>query len=800
MTKFSSLIITLFSIIFQFSITSCFLFNKDKIDIDIKEIIKDQLKENLEESNDCLVSKEEARTILQEKYNINPDYIEIDQNIRFILGKCNPILYIPGLYASRMLATINCPVLKKDFLHFVKMRLFCGNTICADESNEYEEYVIFPSVFDSPFQIRVTENINKFTACQGYFYRFYNSRKECPDENCDYSDGIRISFYGGTKKTKNESKCGIKALEDIIYAGKLLPPFVTNKLTEANFYVMIQNYRKMGYVDGFSAAGISYDYRRYINTFKYFDNSFEYLINRLYRNTGKPVIIISHSLGGLYSLNQLVKISPDLVKKIKGFVPIVPPFAGASHLLEAYLYGLGDFDTIINIIDIATLKIEMTKFSESLYFSMAPVVAELRPQPGVMTALQKPEYYPLKLAIEELVQIEKECWDKNCPSEKVLNMTKNYYDIFGEDFPSLADEDCQLDEEQIKIIQNNKNNLSLNFQRKCVTNLYDIINCPFLLYEKDFGHNVPAEKMRELCGIYNSSLLYLIKRNTCEKKSFDEIFNIKLKNKNLKSYIKEEEKTPLDTIFTNNAKYPYNYDEFKILLEEYNSKYSEKYNKVLSKEDFETEEEFQEKGRKSADYVFNNSLFQDLPIPPVDTYIIYGNYHKTDVGFIYDNSNKDKTTFDRDEYLANGGDGTVPNFSTMLTGMKWLYEKKMNKLEQKIKLIEYCSLAGNEGNKYAYNSNTFKDKTFIALTCDCINSDNKSYNNVDCSHAAIPKDSHLIEMIKKEILFDENNLSDFNDDKKKAIKLYKHSFDYEQTCNNALYYFLREDMDQIDWF
>ena len=142
----------------------------------------------------------------------------------------------------------------------------------------------------------------------------------------------------------------------------------------------------------------------------------------------------------------------------------------------------------------------------------------------------------------------------------------------------------------------------------------------------------------------------------------------------------------------------------------------------------------------------------------------------------------------------------MPNFSTMLTGMKWLYEKKMNKLEQKIKLIEYCSLAGNEGNKYAYNSNTFKDKTFIALTCDCINSDNKSYNNVDCSHAAIPKDSHLIEMIKKEILFDENNLSDFNDDKKKAIKLYKHSFDYEQTCNNALYYFLREDMDQIDWF
>ena len=142
-TKFSyisfSVIFILFSTLFQSQIINCFLFNKEKIDIDIKEIIKKEMqKENLEDSNDCLVSKEEARIILQEKYNLNPDYIEIDNNIRFILGKCYPILYLPGLYASRMVATINCPVLKHDFLNFVKMRLFCGNTICEDETNEYE--------------------------------------------------------------------------------------------------------------------------------------------------------------------------------------------------------------------------------------------------------------------------------------------------------------------------------------------------------------------------------------------------------------------------------------------------------------------------------------------------------------------------------------------------------------------------------------------------------------------------------------------------------------------------------------
>ena len=764
-------------LIYSLQIINCHFFKGEKIDINLKEMMKEQMEDlKLGDTNECLVTEDEARTILQEKYNIDPNYINIDKNIRFILGKCYPIIYLPGLYASRMVATINCPIFKKDFLNFVKMRLYCGNTICEDETNEYEEYVIFPSIFDSPFQIRVTENVNKYAACQGYFYSFYNSRTECPEGNCEYSDGIRISFYGGTKKTKHDSKCGIKALEDIIYASNFLPAFITNRLTEANFYVMIQNYRKMGYTDGFSAAGISFDYRRYINTFKFFQNSLEYEINRLYRNTGKPVVIISHSLGGLLAYNEFLKMPSESLKKVKSFVPIVPPFAGASHLLEAYLYGLSDFNTEINIADLINIKVEMHKFSESLYFSMAPVVGELRPQNGLLKALAKPEYSQLKLAIEELINVEKECWDKNCPSEKVKSMTKNYNELFGDDFYSLDEEDCQLDEEEIQNIKNNK--LSLNFARKCVTNLYDILKCPFLLYENDFKYNVPSKHMRDLCGVYNSSLLYL----TGEDKS------------------EEDSKTPLDSLFEGNAKYPYTFNEFNILLEEYNKNFAEKYNKKLTKDDFETEEEFQQKGKKNIEYVQNNSLIQDLPIPPVDTYIVYSNYHNTDIGFIYDNKNKDKSTFDSDEYLGNGGDGTVPNFSTMLTGMKWLYEKKKNNLKQTIKLIEYCSIAGKEGNKYAYNHNNFKDKTFVALTCNCINPDNKSYNNVDCSHAASPKDSYMIDLIKNEIVFDENNLNDFNDDKKKAIKSYDKSFDYEQTCNEALYFLNREDMDPIDWF
>ena len=64
-------------------------------------------------------------------------------------------------------------------------------------------------------------------------------------------------------------------------------------------------------------------------------------------------------------------------------------------------------------------------------------------------------------------------------------------------------------------------------------------------------------------------------------------------------------------------------------------------------------------------------FFKHLPIPPVDTYLVYGNYYVNDVGF--DNSNKNKTRFDDDEYLGSG----VPYFSSLLIGMKLLYDKKL---------------------------------------------------------------------------------------------------------------------------
>ena len=56
--------------------------------------------------DECLMPRKDAKSILKSKYskNINSP----SKELRFILGKCNPVLMIPGIYASKLLVELNC--------------------------------------------------------------------------------------------------------------------------------------------------------------------------------------------------------------------------------------------------------------------------------------------------------------------------------------------------------------------------------------------------------------------------------------------------------------------------------------------------------------------------------------------------------------------------------------------------------------------------------------------------------------------------------------------------------------------
>ena len=131
------------------------------------------------------------------------------------------------------------------------------------------------------------------------------------------------------------------------------------------------------------------------------------------------------------------------------------------------------------------------------------------------------------------------------------------------------------------------------------------------------------------------------------------------------------------------GKYTYNMSEMKEFFDNYN-KNKERYgllNEDINYSDFETEEEFRKENLLQIEKQKNISLINDLPIPPVDTDIVYTSVISTDTGAFLEND-----VLKEGKSIYSGGDGTVSSWSSLLIGLKWIYDKKRNNLPQKITL------------------------------------------------------------------------------------------------------------------
>ena len=126
----------------------------------------------------------------------------------------------------------------------------------------------------------------------------------------------------------------------------------------------------------------------------------------------------------------------------------------------------------------------------------------------------------------------------------------------------------------------------------------------------------------------------------------------------------------------------------------------------------------------------NKSLIKDLPLPPIDTDIVYSSGAAVPSMIVV---NEREFSLGA-TVLKRGGDNTVPARSPLLTGFKWIYEMENTpSYTKKIRLIEYCSRLAKD-RKYKYDPN--KEQKFAALGCSCLNSNIEYESNVgNCSHA-----------------------------------------------------------------
>ena len=102
----------------------------------------------------------------------------VDKHLRFIVGKCNPVLLIPGLFTTKLFVKINYNGLytNEKETTFHDLRVFCGDTVCNDTSIISEEHPLMIALSDKAFSI-LHDDKNKYTSCLGFFMNFFQNEK-----------------------------------------------------------------------------------------------------------------------------------------------------------------------------------------------------------------------------------------------------------------------------------------------------------------------------------------------------------------------------------------------------------------------------------------------------------------------------------------------------------------------------------------------------------------------------------------------------------------------------------------------
>jgi len=124
----------LFCIIF---FASCLLYEEtNEEDFNTDELFESTKNESLKSSM-CLSTEAEAKEFISKNNIVYND--DINQHIKFIVGKCNPIVLIPGIYSTRLKVRINCKELRRDEESlYNKIKLFCNKYVCSSDNDQEE--------------------------------------------------------------------------------------------------------------------------------------------------------------------------------------------------------------------------------------------------------------------------------------------------------------------------------------------------------------------------------------------------------------------------------------------------------------------------------------------------------------------------------------------------------------------------------------------------------------------------------------------------------------------------------------
>lgn len=733
------------------------------------------------DSDTCLISEVELdQKYTPTNYNLlieaiaKPSKYDLDvgkKRLRFIEKGCSPVIFVPGLLATRLNAVLNCSKINNDKAFRLDLDLFCGNKICS--TNNMEVHAFWPNANLSGFYMMHDKN-NKNNECFGYFMKFYNTNSSCKESStaenkCKYSDYVRMVPKGIDKKDlfENEEilktrsmdfKCGSNAINNILGFSYYLEQTVNKFSTVTQGFLKLEKkLTVMGYEPGFSYISLPYDFREAQCNNKHFNKLFEESINQLYANTGRKVIIVAHSYGNLNTHFQL-RSNSSLRDKVAHFISIVPPYTGVTK--PNYIIGRGSTEFKK---DLTVISLDVSRFAQSIFSPYLMSAYTLR-KFNYIEALRKYSNAAKKtitLADAFANHLENTTclsYKKNCDIKEPNLLTE-----FEEEFSFLKNKSyC---ESQNNINLTGFSHSSFVTDENKVTPTKHVCDLTMLDYNNCANIILDGKLSEAVRGYLNDTI------DTQKKKMFKNLCTANKNDKGLYFYNKNCDEAKDD------AKEK---SDNRLCDREYIANHGLKPGHYKSLITAENEQMF---GRLEKEYsnlasdvsnldkICENSR-KILEHPGVPVSVIFGRSIETRAGFV-SRSNSDDTEQSKYESLFLGGDGTVEADSPLFVALKWLSDHK-NLSKPSVKIFDYCPPVKNDFKTNFYSKmKNLKTKNYMFLKCQCYNYDEgyfKPGNLSSCGHAELLSDDTISNLMRDIII---NNITEETETIAKSINRVK---------------------------
>lgn len=664
--------------------------------------------------------------------------------LKFVIGKCKPLIVVSGLYATKLVVEFkNCELVKQKHANIYDACFTKPATKCVEGEKKLWLSSNFMNSYDTHSCFANLASLN-IVRNEGEFKN--------PDKAVFYEaeyHGFRITYHGDTDETRSDSRCGLGASENLLdlfsYFGKKSP---------VGFHTLNEKLiKEYGYTPGLNLFGLPHDWRDILDS-KVTEKMFMETLNLAYKLNQKKVDILAHSLGSLVTYEQIMKMTQaEKDEKINSYNVAAPPFLGSIKALKAMILGTKDFNNHIKIVcDLVNLFLSIE--SQRIMNSKIPQGYQIIP--NNFFGLHKDADW-MKAALGR-VQVENEvtsCVQKgktkllmrgrvlrevNPDNEK---STKNNINSIGDEMKTdyygvFSSDDKKLEEECLtKIAEKPKNKQKL----EKFTEFYPFF--PLITSDCFYKNLVDVD----------------CKESSCVKTFWDEKCRLHMNLPYTEPYLAKIEYTDKDTG-----------------------------NKVVDTVDFMTttktidfikKYQINQNDKDFTDYVYTriSSTLEKMEHPGVDTSLYFINSFKTDFKYNINFNPLDytkKNEYVDDHYTANdyieytGGDTTVPTFSALAPFLKWSRNGKY--------WTSFVHVCTKSSSHVSFMENNF----YESLECGCSHSTDEA-----CSHSSMITDQRFIKH------FVENKVEDAIDRKKniseverlEKVKDYMHNLP-QLTCSN----------------